>query len=41
LNETSVDQLKHFCIHSQRFTRSPIRGHGNDLSVAHSDIRTR
>ena len=41
LNETSVNELKEICISNQRFTRSPIRGHGEDLSVAHSDIRTR
>ena len=41
LNETSANQLKEICINNQRFTRSPIRGHEEDLSVAHSDIRTR
>lgn len=41
LNETTISELKEFCISSQRFTRSPVRGHGNDPSVAQSDIRTR
>lgn len=40
LNETSANQLQQICINNQRFTRSPIRGHGGDLSVAHSEIRT-
>lgn len=41
LNETAAKELKDICISSQRFTRSPIRGHGDDPSVSESDIRTR
>jgi hypothetical protein len=41
LNETAANELKDMCIRSDRFTRSPIRGHGNDPSVSQSDFRTR
>ena len=41
LNETTANELQDFCLSNQRFTRSPIRGNGNDPSVAESDIRTR
>ena len=41
LNTTAAEELKQFCISGQRFTRSPIRGHGDDPSVSKSEHRTR
>ena len=43
LNGTTSEELKQFCIAGGRFTRSPIRGHGDGSShsVSRNEIRTR